>query len=159
MTVSGKDREFLQRAIELANHSVDAGGGPFGAVVVRDGEIVGRGHNRVTLDLDPTAHAEVLAIRDACRSLGDFSLQGGVLYASCEPCPMCMAAIYWARIDRVVFAASGEDAARAGFDDRLIAREICRPYGERSLPVERCDCEGHDSAFRRWMALADKTLY
>ena len=159
MTISQREQAFLREAIELANHSVDIGGGPFGAVIVRDGEVIGRGHNRVTLDLDPTAHAEVQAIRDTCRKLGDFSLQGCVLYASCEPCPMCMAAIYWARIERVVFAASGEDAARAGFDDRLIAREICQPYGERSLPVERCACEGHDSAFRKWMTLEEKTPY
>lgn len=159
MAVTSQEQAFLQQAIALANHSVDTGGGPFGAVIAKDGTVIGRGHNRVTLDLDPTAHAEVQAIRDACRTQGDFSLQGCVLYASCEPCPMCMAAIYWARIDRVVFAASGEDAARAGFDDRLIAREICQPYDERSLPVERCACKGHDSAFRKWIALADKTPY
>ncbi|HHH47269.1 MAG TPA: nucleoside deaminase [Gammaproteobacteria bacterium] len=159
MTISQREQAFLHRAIELANRSVDTGGGPFGAVIVSGDEVVGRGHNRVTLDLDPTAHAEVQAIRDACRRRGDFSLQGCVLYASCEPCPMCMAAIYWARIERVVFAASGEDAARAGFDDRLIAREICRPYRERSLPVEQYACEGYDSAFRKWMALVEKTPY
>ncbi len=159
MAISQREQVFLREAIELANHSVDAGGGPFGAVVVKDGEVIGRGHNRVTLDLDPTAHAEVQAIRDACRRSRDFSLQGCVLYASCEPCPMCMAAIYWARIARVVFAASGEVAARAGFDDRLIAREICQPYSERSLPVEQCACEGHDESFRKWLALADKTPY
>ena len=159
MAITAREQAFLHQAIELAERSVDDGGGPFGAVIVRDGEVVGQGHNRVTLDLDPTAHAEVQAIRAACRRLGHFSLQGAVIYASCEPCPMCMAAIYWARLERVVFAASGEDAARAGFDDRLIAREVCLPYAERSLPVEQCACEGHDSAFRKWMALADKTRY
>ena len=153
------DRDFLRQAIDLANRSVDEGGGPFGAVIVRKGLVIGRGNNRVTLDNDPTAHAEVQAIRDACRKEKDFSLSGGVLYASCEPCPMCMAAIYWARIERVVFAASGEDASRAGFDDRWIARELCQPYAERSLPVEQCACEGFDSSFRKWMALADKVPY
>jgi len=136
------DRDFLRQAIDLANRSVDEGGGPFGAVIVRKGLVIGRGNNRVTLDNDPTAHAEVQAIRDACRKEKDFSLSGSVLYASCEPCPMCMAAIYWARIERVVFAASGEDASHAGFDDRWIARELCQPYAERSLPVEQCTCEG-----------------
>ncbi|MCF6212345.1 MAG: nucleoside deaminase, partial [Gammaproteobacteria bacterium] len=111
------DRDFLQQAIDLANRSVDEGGGPFGAVIVRQGLVIGRGNNRVTLDNDPTAHAEMQAIRDACRKENNFSLSDSVLYASCEPCPMCMAAIYWARIERVVFAASGEDARRAGFDD------------------------------------------
>ncbi len=159
MVMAKRDKAFLQQAIALANVSVDAGGGPFGAVIVRDGEVVGRGHNRVTLDNDPTAHAEVQAIRDACGHLNDFSLSGSVLYASCEPCPMCMAAIYWARIDRVVFAASGEDARRAGFDDRWIARELCQPSAERSLPVEQCACEGYDSSFRQWMALVGKTPY
>ena len=157
--MTNHDNEFLQQAIALANASVDAGGGPFGAVIVRDGEVIGRGHNRVTLDNDPTAHAEVQAIRDACGRLNDFSLAGSVLYASCEPCPMCMAAIYWARIERVLFAASGEDASRAGFDDRLIAREICQPYAERSLPVAQCACEGFDSSFAKWRALLEKTEY
>ncbi len=153
------ERHFLQQAIDLANHSVDEGGGPFGAVIVKQGTVIGRGNNRVTLDNDPTAHAEVQAIRDACRKENDFSLSDCVLYASCEPCPMCMAAIYWARIARVVFAASGEDASRAGFDDRWIARELCQPYTERSLPVVQCVCEDFDSSFRKWMALPDKTPY
>ncbi len=153
------DRDFLQQAIDLANRSVDEGGGPFGAVIVRQGLVIGRGNNRVTLDNDPTAHAEMQAIRDACRKENNFSLSDSVLYASCEPCPMCMAAIYWARIERVVFAASGENARRAGFDDRWIARQLCQPYAERSLPVEQCACEGFDSSFRKWMALADKTPY
>ncbi len=153
------DQDFLRQAIDLANRSVDEGGGPFGAVIVRKGLVIGRGNNRVTLDNDPIAHAEVQAIRDACRKEKDFSLSGGVLYASCEPCPMCMAAIYWARIERVVFAASGEDASHAGFDDRWIARELCQPYAERSLLVEQYACEGFDSSFRKWMALTDKVPY
>lgn len=153
------DRDFLQQAINLANRSVDEGGGPFGAVIVRQDSVIGQGNNRVTLDNDPTAHAEVQAIRDACRKENNFSLRDSVLYTSCEPCPMCMAAIYWARIERVVFAASGEDARRAGFDDRWIARELCQPYAERSLPVEHCACEDFNSSFRKWMALADKAPY
>jgi len=113
------DSTWLARAVSLATENVPAGGGPFGAVVVRDGVEVATGQNRVTSSLDPTAHAEVVAIRRACAEIGDFSLAGCVMYASCEPCPMCLSASLWARVDRVVYAADRDDAARSGFDDRL----------------------------------------
>ncbi|WP_373694981.1 nucleoside deaminase [Kineococcus terrestris] len=116
--VEGADARFLDRAVELATRNVAEGGGPFGAVLVRDGQLLATGQNRVTRDNDPTAHAEVQAIRDACRRTGTFSLHGSTLYSSCEPCPMCLASSLWARVDRVVYAADRHDAARGGFDDR-----------------------------------------
>jgi tRNA(Arg) A34 adenosine deaminase TadA len=153
------DLRFLREAVDLAITSVAKGGGPFGAVIVQQEQIVGRGHNQVTLNNDPTAHAEIMAIRHACQTLKNFSLTGCTLYTSCEPCPMCMAAIYWARIDRVVYAASGEDAARAGFDDTLIARELCLPHACKIIPVEHCVCENHTRSFSDWMDKNDKTKY
>jgi len=132
------DHLFLQRAIHLAReHSRDGTAGPFGAVVVHDGKMVGEGWNRVVDARDPTAHAEVLAIRDAARRLDTHVLEGCTIYSSCEPCPMCLAAIYWARIGRVVFAASGEDAREAGFDDALIARELKLDWSNRSVESRR----------------------
>jgi guanine deaminase len=128
------DQDHLRQAIQLAaEHCVDGRNGPFGAVVVKNGEVVGRGWNRVVELSDPTAHAEVLAIRDACRRLRTHDLKDCVLYSSCEPCPMCLSAIYWARIPRVVFAASSEEAAAAGFDDARIRDELCREWGEREM--------------------------
>ncbi len=127
--------EFMRQAIALALKSATSGeGGPFGAVVVKSGHIVAQGVNRVTSKKDPTAHAEVEAIREACRVLGTFQLTGCELYSSCEPCPMCLGAIYWARPDRFYFAASREDAAKAGFDDAMLYRELPLPSQERSLP-------------------------
>jgi len=154
-----QDSLFLQQAAQLATQSVDDGGGPFGAIVVKDGNIIGRGHNQVTLINDPTAHAEVMAIRDACQNTQDFNLAGCTLYASCEPCPMCMSSIYWARIARVVYAAGSDDAARAGFDDSFIAGEICKPYRQRSMEIEQCDCEGKLRSFELWGEKDDKTAY
>jgi len=128
--------DFLAAAVRIALASVESGrGGPFGAVVVREGEIVGRGANEVTSALDPTAHAEIVAIRAACRVQNTFDLSGCVLYASCEPCPMCLGAMYWARLERVVFAATRDDAARVGFDDAHIYREFALPIGARTLPM------------------------
>lgn len=128
------DQDFMREAIQLAFKGMRQGaGGPFGAVVVRDGEIIGRGFNRVAADNDPTAHAEIVAIRDACARLADFQLTDCTIYASCEPCPMCLSAIYWARIRRVVFAASGEDAAAAGFDDAWILEELGKDWEMREV--------------------------
>ncbi|MEN8169142.1 MAG: nucleoside deaminase [Pseudomonadota bacterium] len=152
------DDQFLEQAIALATTSVERGGGPFGAVVVKGGEVIGRGTNEVTLNNDPTAHAEVLAIRDACNNIGDFSLMGATLYASCEPCPMCLAAIYWARLDRIVYAASREDAAAAGFDDGVIAREIQLPLDERHMKTLQLDVDG-SVPFLHWKEKEDKTRY
>ncbi|MFY3743286.1 nucleoside deaminase [Anaeromyxobacter sp. Red801] len=126
--------QLMRRAIELGRQGMQAGdGGPFGAVIVRDGEIVGEGWNRVVATNDPTAHGEVVAIRDACRRAGTFDLSGCELYTSGEPCPMCLAAIYWARIDRVFYGFGIEDAARIGFDDRVIYQELVKPPGARAI--------------------------
>lgn len=157
--IENADKIHLERAIQLACMSVDATGGPFGAVVVNNNQVIGEGHNQVTINNDPTAHAEIVAIRNACNTIQNFNLSGATIYASCEPCPMCMAAIYWARISRVVYAASGEDAAKAGFDDTLIAREICTPYNQRSIEIKQDKLAGHDRCFEHWSKKADKTEY
>ncbi|MFW5832472.1 MAG: nucleoside deaminase [Pseudomonadota bacterium] len=153
------DAALLQRAIDLAVANVTAGGGPFGAVVVKDGRIVAEGGNRVTADLDPTAHAEIQAIRAACRALGTFSLEGCVLYSSCEPCPMCLAAAHWARLDRVVFAADRHDAAAADFDDAVLYDEVARPLEARRLTIRQLRLPTADAPFAAWRAQANKTPY
>lgn len=154
------DREFLRRAILLAREHMLAGhGGPFGAVIVRDGEIIGEGWNQVTSAHDPTAHAEVVAIRAATSRAGTWMLPGATLYASCEPCPMCLAAAWWARVDRIVFAADREDAAAAGFDDSAIYKEIQRPLAERVLPISQTMREEGKDVFRSWGELEGKTPY
>lgn len=159
--MSGKGNpEFLRRAIRLATENVTSGrGGPFAAVVVRDGEIVGEGVNTVTASLDPTAHGEVNAIRAAARALGSFSLAGCELYTSCEPCPMCLAACHWARLDRVFYGASAEDAARAGFDDALLYEEFRREPGARKLPATQLLGEEAWQSFAAWLASPVKIEY
>ncbi len=130
------DPRFMQQAIDLATSNVaSCCGGPFGAVIVRDGTVVATGVNRVTAINDPTAHAEITAIRNACSALGSFQLAGCVIYTSCEPCPMCLAAIYWARLDAIYFGNSAADAARAGFDDSVIYAEVARPHQDRKIPI------------------------
>lgn len=153
------EERFLREAIALAEASIDEGGGPFGAVVVRKGEIIGRGNNRVTVGNDPTAHAEILAIRDACSNIGDFQLSGSELYVNCEPCPMCLSAAYWARLDAVYYAATSEDAAEAGFDDVLIRQELLLAPELRRLPLQQALQEKAQLTFRRWSAMADKQEY
>ncbi len=154
------DARLLREAIRLSRTRMRQGrGGPFGAVVARDGVIVARGWNAVTSNLDPTAHAEVVAIRRACRRGAAFSLAGCVLYASCEPCPMCLAAAYWARLDRLVYAATREDAARAGFDDARIYREMSLPSVERSLPTEHLLRDEATAVFEEWLAKTDRVGY
>ena len=154
------DKDFMRAAIALAEENVASGnGGPFGAVIVRDGEIVGRGTNNVTAHNDPTAHAEVVAIRDACATLGTFSLQGCVVYTSCEPCPMCLSAIYWARLDRIYYAATCDDAAAAGFDDRHFYREIRKPAAERSIPMQQALRDEALVALQTWMKKEDRIRY
>lgn len=151
---------FLHEAIRLSAEKMAANeGGPFGAVVVRDGRVVGRGWNRVTSTNDPTAHAEVVAIRDACANLGTFSLAGCELYTSCEPCPLCLAAIYWARLDRVYYAATCDDAAAAGFDDRTFYTELAKPAWERAVPMEQALRDEACAALRAWVAKPDKVRY
>jgi len=154
------DDRFLARAIELAARGSEAGdGGPFGAVVVRNGEVIGEAWNRVVAERDPTAHAEVKAIRAACAALGNFHLNGCVLYASSEPCPMCMAAAYWARIDRIVFANSRAEAAAIGFCDDEIYCELGRDRTDRRLPLEHRPVPGAAEPLRRWAARPDRTPY
>ena len=154
------DARWLAEAAALAAAGMRAGrGGPFGAVVVREGEVLGRGCNRVLESGDPTAHAEVTAIRDACSAAGGFSLEGCTLYTSCEPCPMCLGAAYWARVDRIVYANTRRDAAAIGFSDDFIYRELARPMSRRKLPIRRLASPEARDAFREWRDKADKTPY
>jgi len=154
------DKMFMQRAIELARLGVEQNvGGPFGCVVVRDGEIVGEGNNRVTSLNDPTAHAEVIAIREACEKLASFQLDGCTIYTSCEPCPMCLGAIYWARPDRILYAATREDAAAIGFDDEFIYQELAKTNETREYSLENLMSEEARAVFREWSAKADKVEY
>ncbi len=150
---------FLRQTIELAVENVRRGGGPFAALVVRAGEAIATGVNRVTLSNDPTAHAEVVAIREACRVLGTFQLADCDLYASCEPCPMCLGAIYWARPARVYFAASREDAAAAGFDDDFIYQEIGLAAEARRIPMLRLRDEAAARPFAAWLKNSARTKY
>ncbi len=154
------DPALMRQAIELAREGVSQNrGGPFGALVVREGRVIGGGCNQVIADKDPTAHAEIVAIRRACESVQSFQLDGCELYTTCEPCPMCLGAIYWSRIERVVYACDRSDAARAGFDDALFYEEIGRGIGERSLPFRQLLREEALSAFRAWLAKSDRVAY
>jgi guanine deaminase len=150
---------FMERAIELAAANVRAGGGPFAALVVKNGVEIASGVNQVTRANDPTAHAEIVAIREACRALGSFQLAGCDVYASCEPCPMCLGALYWARPARIFFAATRDDAAAAGFDDAFIYRELAAPPSERAIPLIRLACDGAARPFKEWAGKLDKTKY
>ena len=150
---------FLKQTIELAADNVARGGGPFAALVVKDGIVIATGANQVTRNNDPTAHAEVVAIREACRVLGDFQLSGCEIYTSCEPCPMCLGAIFWARPAKVYFAATHEDAAAAGFDDSFIYRQIEVPHAQRTIPMIHAVDEESVRPFQLWVSRADKTEY
>jgi guanine deaminase len=144
--------QFLREAIDLSIRNVESGnGGPFGAIVVKDGKVIGKGVNNVTSHKDPTAHAEVVAIREACQFLNDHQLTGCEIYCSCEPCPMCLGAIYWARPDRIYFANTKEDAAAIQFDDHFIYQEIELPYTQRSLPTIHVNMPEAKVAFEKWM--------
>jgi guanine deaminase len=150
----------MARALALALENVRTlRGGPFAAVVVKDGEILAEGVNRVTARHDPTAHAEILAIREACRKLGHFELKGCEIYATCEPCPMCLGAIYWARVDKVYFAATAADASKAGFDDSLIYRELRRPAGRRKIPMIHMMRKEARGVFDAWAKQQGKIRY
>ncbi len=153
------DLVYLERSIELAELSVAQGGGPFGAVIVRSSVILAEGTNRVTQSWDPTAHAEVTAIRAACHAVSDFRLLGGTIYSSCEPCPMCLAAIHWSRIERIVFAASRQDAADAGFDDEMLYREICLPLAERAVVTVEARTQSSTRPFVAWKRHGTRTDY
>jgi tRNA(Arg) A34 adenosine deaminase TadA len=160
LPIAAPNPEFLRRAIALATQNVETGaGGPFAAVIVRDGRIVGEGVNTVTTTYDPTAHGEVNAIRAACAALGTFTLAGCELYTSCEPCPMCLAASYWARIDAVYYGAGAADAAKAGFDDAFLYEEFRKSQDARQLPSTQLLREEAWSAFAAWIASSSKVAY
>lgn len=152
-------QELMRRAIALSEDSVRKGGGPFGAVIARDGEVIAEASNSVTLDHDPTAHAEVNAIRKATRLLGTFSLEGCEIYTSCEPCPMCLGAIYWAHLDRIYYANDRKDAARIGFDDDFIYREIALKPQDRNKQMEILLPDEARKAFEMWAQSTTKTKY
>lgn len=151
--------KIMQEAVNLSAHSVDIGGGPFGAVVAKDGKIVGRGYNRVTLDNDPTAHAEVSAIRDACKNLKTFDLSGCDIYTSCEPCPMCLASSMWARIGTIYYANNRYDAAQIGFDDEYFYTQFDKPSDQRDIPLIQVQGTTAKDVFKAWDEKADKTEY
>lgn len=154
------DETFLRAAIALSRRRMEAGfGGPFGAVVVRDGKIIAEGFNQVTSTNDPTGHAEVSAIRAACTALKTFSLAGCTLYTSCEPCPMCLGAIYWARLDRVVYSNTRDEAAAIGFDDDHIYREFAKPIEARAIPFTHLPSDEGRAVFAAWQAKPDKVQY
>lgn len=157
--ITAQDEMFMREAIRLASESAEQGGGPFGAVVVKDGKIVAGCSNRVTLDNDPTAHAEVNAIRQACRELDTFDLSGCVIYTSCEPCPMCLGAIYWAHIERIYYGNTRVDAAAIDFADDFIYQELDKPLSERSVPIIPMLRDEAMESFRIWSAKTDKTEY
>jgi guanine deaminase len=157
--VTDRHGRWLDAAVTRAIANVDEGGGPFAAIVVRGDEVVAEGVNRVTRDLDPTAHAEVVAIRAACRELGDHWLAGCVLVSSCEPCPLCLAASLWARIDEVVYAADRDDAARAGFDDRAFYDLFDRPREAWTVPVRQQRVAARVAPFDAWLAKSDRAAY
>jgi tRNA(Arg) A34 adenosine deaminase TadA len=159
-TMPQPNPDFLRRAIALATENVAEGrGGPFGAVIVRDGSIVGEGANTVTASNDPTAHAEVNAIRAACQTLQTFSLRGAQLYSSCEPCPLCLSAAYWARIDSIYFGCTAADAARAGFDDAFLYEELRKEIAQRSIPATQLLRDEAWSSLAAWIASPTKVRY
>jgi len=159
--MSTEHQPFMMRAIELAQAGIDGNlGGPFGCVIVKDGEIVGEGNNQVTSTLDPTAHAEVVAIRKACKTLNSFQLDGCVVYTSCEPCPMCLGAIYWARPERIFISCNRQDAAEAGFDDEFIYEELCgMDFAARKVPISMMMRDEGLAVFRNWVEKPDKIEY
>lgn len=159
ISVTEQDRAFMREAIRIASESVENGGGPFGAVIVKDGKIIAGRSNSVTIDNDPTAHAEVNTIRQACQELGTFNLDGCVIYTSCEPCPMCLGAIYWAGIDRIYYGNDRKDAARIDFDDDFIFDELDNPMSRRTIPVIPLLRDEALESFRLWSEKTDKTEY
>jgi guanine deaminase len=153
------DPTLLRQVIEQAAENVRRGGGPFAALVVKDGTVIAAGSNRVTASNDPTAHAEIVAIREACRVLGSFQLTGCDMYCSCEPCPMCLGALYWARPARIFFAATAEDAAAAGFDDSFIYRQLAMPQAGRAILMIHVADASAQRPFAEWAARPDKVRY
>ena len=156
---TSEDKKFMQLAIDLSIENVAQGGGPFGAVIVRNGEIIATGTNRVTENCDPTAHAEVSAIRAACAKLGDFKLSGCTIYSSCEPCPMCLSALYWAGVERIFYGNTKQDAKSINFDDSFIYDQIALDYSERAIPCVNFMREEALAGFKAWVEQVDKVLY
>ena len=156
---SMNDSYFMSRAIRLSHEGVQSGGGPFGAVIVRDGRIIGEGKNQVVPTADPTAHAEIVAIRHACRMLRTHVLEEATIFTSCEPCPMCLGAIWWARIARIVYGNTREDAASIGFDDEEIYREVASRVENRKIPMHRLMAREASESFRLWLQKADRVAY
>jgi len=159
VSITEADEQFMREAIRLSVESVAHGGGPFGAVIVKDGEIIAAQANSVTIDNDPTAHAEVNAIREACRSLGTYDLDDCVIYTSCEPCPMCLGALYWAGIDKIYYANTRQDAEAIDFADNFIYEELSKPVSERDIPLIQLLHEEAQAAFRAWAEKDDRTEY
>jgi len=157
--ITEQDKQFMREAIRLANQSVERGGGPFGAVIVKDGEIIAGSSNSVTIDNDPTAHAEVNTIREACRKLRTFDLSGCTIYTSCEPCPMCLGAIYWARIGKIFYGNTRKDARDIQFADDFIYEELERPMDKRTVPIVPLLRDEALHTFRLWTEKTDKTEY
>ena len=151
--------KFMKKAIELSIVNVTKGGGPFGAVIVKNGKIISEGTNNVTKKNDPTAHAEIVAIRNASKKLKSYSLKGCEIYTSCEPCPMCLSAIYWSRLRRVYFGNTRKDAARIGFDDDFLYRQVARPISKRTLPMKQFLRHEARGAFVEWEEKPDKIAY
>jgi len=159
MEITEQDKKFMREAIRLADDSVRSGGGPFGAVIVKDGKVVAGSSNSVTIDNDPTAHAEVNTIRKACAKLGTFDLSGAVIYTSCEPCPMCLGAIYWARLGRIYYGNNRKDARAIDFADDFIYEELDKPMDKRSVPIIQMLRDEALSSFKLWQEKEDKTEY
>ena len=153
------NNKFMKRAIELSIESVNEGGGPFGCVIIRDKKIISEGSNKVTLTNDPTAHGEIVAIREACKKLNTFNLKGCDLYSSCEPCPMCLSAIYWSHVDNIFYANTRMDAANIDFDDSLIYSEIKKDINERKIKMSQMNREEAIEAFKIWQKKEDKIKY
>ena len=157
--ITDEDRQFMKMACDLASENVDLGGGPFGAVIVKDGEVIAAAGNSVTIDNDPTAHAEVNAIRRACSITRNFKLDGCVVYSSCEPCPMCLSALYWAGVSRIYYGNTTVDAARINFSDDFIYKEIEKPHLKRAIPCIHIEGTSAIESFNKWTNKADKIKY
>lgn len=159
LTYSAEDARFMEMAIKLSDENVDNGGGPFGAVIVRNNEIIATGTNRVVPNTDPTAHAEVTAIRNACQKLGTFKLDGCTIYSSCEPCPMCLSALYWAGVERICYGNTKADAKAIDFDDSFIYDQLDLDYPQRSIKCEHFMRDKAIKVFEKWQKKEDKTPY
>ena len=157
--MNNKSKNFMTRAIELSLASVRSNGGPFGCVIVKNNEIIAEGSNKVTIINDPTAHAEIVTIRKACKALNNFNLEGTEIYTSCEPCPMCLSAIYWSHIDKIYYGNTRLDAAKIGFDVNYIYNELNKQLSQRKIPMQQLNQENAIKVFKEWELKPDKTKY